>query len=161
MGRKDGRVGARVFGAGGAARLDLDRDAAEADSVVRWAPAVRSAVSAPIVVQARLWGAMIAAWTGPTPPAADADDRLCEFTELTASAIANADSPAELAASRARVVAAGDESRRRIERDLHDGIQQQLVSLGLELRLTAAEVPPDHELKARLAKLAHILAGTI
>ncbi|MDQ1395348.1 MAG: hypothetical protein QOG64_607 [Acidimicrobiaceae bacterium] len=158
---EDQSVAATVFQTRRAARLDLAWDAAETDSVVRWAPEVRSAVSAPIVVQARLWGAMIAAWTGPTPPTADAEDRLCEFTELTASAIANADNRAELAASRARVVAAGDESRRRIERDLHDGIQQQLVSLGLELRLTEAEVRPDHHLKAGLAKLTHMLAGTI
>jgi len=158
---EDQSVAATVFRTRRAARLDLAWDAAETDSVVRWAPEVRSIVSAPIVVQARLWGAMIAAWTGPTPPTADAEDRLCEFTELTASAIANADSRAELAASRARAVAAGDESRRRIERDLHDGIQQQLVSLGLELRLTEAEVRPDHDLKAGLAKLAHMLAGTI
>ena len=63
----------------------------------------------------------------PLPP--DTEARLASFTELVATAIANADSRAELMASRARIVAAADESRRRIERDLHDGTQQQLVSL--------------------------------
>lgn len=65
------------------------------------------------------------------------------FTELVAMAIANTDSRAQLAGSRARVVAAADESRRRIERDLHDGAQQRLLSLALELRTAEAQVPPD------------------
>ena len=66
----------------------------------------------------------------PLPP--DAEARLASFTELVATAIANAESRAALAASRARIVAAADEARRRIERDLHDGTQQQLVSLMLD-----------------------------
>ena len=56
-----------------------------------------------------------------------------KFTELAATAIANAESRAELTASRARLVAAGDQARQRIERDLHDGVQQRLVSLALDL----------------------------
>ena len=68
---------------------------------------------------------------------------MAQFTELVATAVANADSRAELTASRARVVAAADETRRRIERDLHDGTQQRLVSLALALRATEAKVPPS------------------
>ena len=75
------------------------------------------------------------------PLPADTEARLANFTELVATAIANAESRAELMASRARIVAAADETRRRIERDLHDGIQQRLVSLGLEVRAAQATVP--------------------
>ena len=71
-------------------------------------------------------------------------------------------SRARLAASRARVVAAADETRRRIERDLHDGIQQRLVSLGLELRAAEEDVPPDRvELKKELARFADGLTGAL
>jgi signal transduction histidine kinase len=86
----------------------------------------------------------------PLPP--DAEARLASFTELVATAIANADSRAQLMASRARIVAAADETRRRIERDLHDGTQQQLVTLLLDLRLVQAEAPP--ELKSHLSRIA-------
>jgi signal transduction histidine kinase len=68
---------------------------------------------------------------------------MVEFTEIVATAIANAESRAQLTASRARVVAAGDEMRRRLERDLHDGAQQRLVSLALELRLAQDGIPAD------------------
>jgi signal transduction histidine kinase len=78
---------------------------------------------------------------GPLPT--DAEARLVSFTELMATAIANAESRADLAASRARIVAASDETRKRIERDLHDGTQQRLVSLGLELRAVRSTVPPQ------------------
>jgi signal transduction histidine kinase len=77
----------------------------------------------------------------PLPP--DTEARLTSFTDLLATAIANAESRGELAASRARIVTAADETRRGIERDLHDGAQQRLVSLGLELRSVQAEVPPE------------------
>ena len=68
--------------------------------------------------------------------------RLAGFTELAATAIANAEAQAALTASRARIVAAADQTRRRIERDLHDGAQQRLVSLALQLRAAQADVPP-------------------
>jgi signal transduction histidine kinase len=98
----------------------------------------RSGVASPVTVEGRLWGTMIASTSGDLPLPVDTEARLDSFTELLAMAIANADSRAELAASRARVVAAADNARRQIERDLHDGVQQRLVSLGLELR--AAQV---------------------
>jgi signal transduction histidine kinase len=69
--------------------------------------------------------------------------RLAGFTELLATAIANAGAQAEVTASRARIVAAADQARRRIERDLHDGAQQRLVSLALKLRAAQAAVPPE------------------
>lgn len=104
-----------------------------------------SAIGAPVVVEGRLWGLLIAAWAEPDRAPANAEGRMAQFTGLLATAIANADSQAELIASRARVVTAADETRRRIERDLHDGTQQRLVSLGLELRAAEAMVPDELE----------------
>jgi PAS domain S-box-containing protein len=122
---------------------------------------LRSAVGAPIVVEGRLWGAMVAAWTQQQPVSAGAEARMAQFTELVDTAVANADSRAELRASRARVVAAADETRRRIGRDLHDGTQQRLVSLALGLREAEARVPPELvEVRAQLAQAAQGLAGT-
>ena len=90
----------------------------------------------------------------------DMEARLASFTELVATAIANAESRADLAASRARIVAAADETRRRIGRDLHDRAQQRLVSLGLELRAALATLPPHlDELAGQLARVAEGLAG--
>jgi signal transduction histidine kinase len=101
---------------------------------------IRSMVASPIIVEGSLWGVVVTL-TGRGPFPADAADRLADFTELVATAIGNAESRAELAASRTRIVAAADETRRRIERDLHDGTQQRLVSLGLELRVAQSAVP--------------------
>ena len=98
-------------------------------------------VGGPIVVEGRLWGVMIASLAGANGCRPDTEQRLAEFTELVATAIANAEGRAELTASRARIVAAADQTRRRIERDLHDGAQQRLVSLALQLRAAQAAVP--------------------
>jgi PAS domain S-box-containing protein len=94
------------------------------------------AVGAPIVVEDRLWGAVAVAEGAESLPTG-AEERLARFTELVATAIANAESRAEVAASRARVVAAGDEERRRVVRDLHDGAQQRLVHTVVTLELAA------------------------
>jgi signal transduction histidine kinase len=101
----------------------------------------RSAVGVPIDVAGSLWGlvAVAAARPGAHPP--DTETRLARFTELVATALANAESQAELVASRARIVAAADAARKRIERNLHDGAQQRLVSLGLKLRAVQAALP--------------------
>jgi nitrate/nitrite-specific signal transduction histidine kinase len=88
----------------------------------------------PIIVDGRLWGAMGAAATEQLPP--DAESRIGEFTELVATAIANIEARAELTASRARIVAAADEERRRVVRDLHDGPQQRLVHAVVMLKLS-------------------------
>lgn len=120
-----------------------------------------AALSAPIVVEGRLWGSIGAAWKQ-SPDATGLEERITQFTELVATAVANAESRAELVASRARVVAAGDEARRRIERDLHDGTQQRLVSLALALRAVEARMPDElAELKAELAETASGLAGAL
>jgi signal transduction histidine kinase len=112
-----------------------------------------STVGIPIIVAGRLWGAMVVSSAEAEPLPETTEVRLADFTELVATAIANAESRAELDASRARIVAAADATRRRIERDLHDGVQQQLVSLALELRATHAAVPPElGELRAELSR---------
>ena len=106
---------------------------------------VRSRVGAPIVVDERLWGIAVVATTEPEPLTPDTEGRIVEFAELVATAIAAATTRAELIASRARIVAAADDARRRLERDIHDGAQQRLVSLGLKLRLAEESVPPERD----------------
>ena len=114
---------------------------------------VRSRVGAPIVVDERLWGIAVVATTEPEPLPPDTEGRIVEFAELGATAIAAATTRAELIASRARIVAAADDARRRLERDIHDGAQQRLVSLQLQLRLTEASVPPERDdLKSMLSE---------
>ncbi|MET7475789.1 nitrate- and nitrite sensing domain-containing protein [Streptomyces sp. NPDC005648] len=136
------------------ARRDAARLAVHEVTRTRCAARVGRAVAAPIVVEDRLWGFVVAA--SPLDALTEGtESRLADFTELIATAIANADSRAELTASRARVVAAGDASRRRIERDLHDGVQQRLVALQLDLRLAESMVTePGSELAGQLAHVS-------
>ena len=116
-----------------------------------------SVVGAPILVEGRLWGLVgISSATEQSLPHST-EERLTAFTELVATAIANAESRAELTASRARIVATADATRRRIERDLHDGAQQQLVSLALELRAAQAALPP--ELADQRDELSRVVMG--
>jgi signal transduction histidine kinase len=103
---------------------------------------IRALVGGPINVAGDLWGVIIVA-TRSEPLPADTESRLAGFTELAATAIANAQAQAEVAASRARIVAASDETRRRIERDLHDGVQQRLVTQALMLSGIRDRVPAD------------------
>jgi PAS domain S-box-containing protein len=102
----------------------------------------RSIVTAPVLVSGRVWGAVSATRNeGSFPP--DAERRVAQFTNLVATALANAEAREELLASRARIVEAGDAERRRLERNLHDGAQQRLVSLSLSLRLAQARLKSD------------------
>ena len=118
---------------------------------------ITSGVGVPVVVAGSLWGAMAVASSTETPLPPDTEARLAAFTELIATAIANAEAHDELSASRARVVASADETRRRIERDLHDGAQQHFVSLALQLRAVQASMPPD---QAKLAdELGRVATG--
>ena len=145
-------LGTLVFDTGRPARLDqyVDNSSGPASYVVR-KMGYNTAVGAPVIVEGRLWGLIGASSTLEQPLPPDTEARLVSFTELVATAIANADSRAELMASRARIVAAADETRRRIERDLHDGTQQQLVSLILDLRQVQAAAP---ELDGELSRIA-------
>jgi signal transduction histidine kinase len=102
---------------------------------------LRAAVGVPVSVEGRLWGVMlVGSLSEPLP--ADTETRLAGFTELAGTAIANAEAQAALTASRARIVATADATRRRIERNLHDGAQQHLVSIALDLRAAQAAAPP-------------------
>jgi signal transduction histidine kinase len=118
---------------------------------------IRSAVGVPIIADGQLWGAaIVGTWAAePLPP--DTEARIGDFADLVATAIANAATRAELFASRARIVAAADDARRRLERDLHDGAQQRLVSLGLHIRLAEASVPP--QLDALKSQLSRVVSG--
>ncbi len=150
-----------VFEAGRAARLDNYGDDA-GDAAVWVTAGLCSSVGVPISVEGRLWGVVVALSMSAQPLPADADARLAGFTELVATAIANADAQAELTASRARIVATADETRRRIERDLHDGAQQRLVTLGLQLRSVQADMPPElGELRASLDRVAAGLTSAL
>ena len=113
-----------------------DRGRSDAGSATR----TDGVVGAPIVVEDRLWG-VVAASEGAEPLPPGAEERLARFTDLVATAIANAESRAEVAASRARVVAAADEEQReRVVRDLHDGAQQGLVHTIITLELASARI---------------------
>jgi GAF domain-containing protein len=118
---------------------------------------IRALVGGPINVAGELWGVIIVA-TRSNPLPMDAEARLAGFTELAATAIVNAQAQAELTASRARIVAAADEARRRIERDLHDGIQQRLVTQALMLSGIRDRVPAD--VRADVDELRDELATT-
>jgi signal transduction histidine kinase len=150
-----------VFRTGRPARVDdLDGSGGELAEIVR-REGLRSAVASPIHVGGRLWGAIVAS-SRRGPFEAGAEQRMADFTELAATAIANAESRAEVVASRARIVAAFDRARRNIERDLHDGVQQRLVSLALTLRGAQKRVPSGlAELDAALALAAEGLAGML
>jgi signal transduction histidine kinase len=124
---------------------------------------VKSALGAPIIVDGVVWGSVNAASTEERAFPAEAEERLARFTDLVATSVQNATMREQLLASRARVIAAADESRRRIERNLHDGAQQRLVSLSLSLRLAEAHIRTDPEgtaaiLSAASEELKHALA---
>jgi signal transduction histidine kinase len=121
--------------------------------------ALRSAVAVPIHVNGRAWG-MIAVGSGQGPLPPDTEQRMSQFTDLVGTAVANAQNRAELISSRARIVAASDDVRRRIERDLHDGSQQRLIALALRLRWVAAPYE-DQEVRTEIADVAAELIAVI
>jgi signal transduction histidine kinase len=102
-----------------------------------------AAVAAPVRVGGRVWGVLVASAAAPDGLPAGAENRLSAFAELVAQALANADAYEKLAASRTRIVEAGDAERRRLERNLHDGAQQRLVTLAVNLRLVEARLGGD------------------
>jgi signal transduction histidine kinase len=149
----DGLASAEVYRTGRSARLGADYDWASRTGPV--ADAFRrldivSQVSCPIILEGGVWGTVTLNAREELP--SDTAQRLEKFTDLVATAIANAETKSELAASRRRIVAAGDEARRRIERDLHDGIQQRLIALSFRARAMTRK-PPD-ELPGIAAELS-------
>jgi signal transduction histidine kinase len=138
-------VAAMVLRTGRTARMDSHQHALGSLAALIRELGIRCGVGAPIAVDGRLWGAAIIGSTRPEPLPPETEARMADFADLVATAIANAQTRADLTASRARIVAAGDEARRRLERDLHDGAQQRLVSLGLTLRAAEALVLPEQQ----------------
>jgi signal transduction histidine kinase len=121
-----------------------------------------SDLGVPIVVDGTVWGVLCVATPDLDRNPSETAERIGRFTELVATAVSNATIRSELAASRARVIAAADETRRRIERDLHDGAQQQLVTLALGLRFTEERVPAGlDELRTEVGEYADRLASVI
>jgi signal transduction histidine kinase len=128
-------VVAKVYRTGRPARFDAYEQATGDVAAYGRSVGLRSAVGTPVSVGGRLWGSIGVASTHADPMPADAESRMAEFTELLATAIANIQARTDLTASRARIVAAADEERRRVVRDLHDGAQQRLVHTIVTLKL--------------------------
>jgi signal transduction histidine kinase len=150
-----------VFQTGRPARIDDYTGASGPGVDLARELGLRSVAGVPVSVEGRLWGAMFVGSTQEPLPAGT-EAQLAGFTELAATTIANTEAQAALAASRARIVATADATRRRIERDLHDGAQQHLVSLALDLHAAQAAAPPcAGELAQRLDGVAAGLDGVL
>ena len=141
-----------IQGTGASARVDTQTPYYEELGIY-------SAVGAPITIEGRLWGLVAVALRSSDPIPLETEERLVAFTDLAATAIANAESRRQLVSSRARIVAAADGARQRIERDLHDGAQQRLVSLVLQLREARATMP--QQVAAQLDTFAAGLDGAL
>jgi PAS domain S-box-containing protein len=154
-------IAAEVRRTGRTARIDNFEQASGPVPARLRVHGLRAGVGAPIVVEGRLWGVMTCGWTGGPPPQ-DAEARVAQFTDLVGTAIANAEGRAELLASRSRIVTTADQTRRRIERDLHDGAQQRLVTLTMKLRsLDAATAPRAQALRVDVEEIAEGLDGVL
>lgn len=172
---KDDATAVEVYRTGRPLRGEVGVFGGELGGFMR-AQGIGHAVSCPVIVDDRVWGLVGMLFRGSRTVPADAEIRMRDFVELSGCTIAQAESRGDLIASRARVVAAFDEARRQWERDLHDGVQQRLISLGLDLRLVEASVPADNEelvrrlsdavadladVQSRLQEIAHGLHPTI
>jgi signal transduction histidine kinase len=152
-----------VFRTGRSARLELRAEAVDEDRLAELLRrlGIVSTVAVPINVEDEVWG-VITVSSADEPLTYDTEQRLERFSELVATAIANAEGRSELAASRRRIVAASDETRRRIERDLHDGTQQRLISLALALRAAEADIPAESvDLRDELTRISAGLSGAM
>ncbi|HEX8928993.1 MAG TPA: GAF domain-containing protein, partial [Actinomycetota bacterium] len=136
-------VGTLVYRTRHAARTDRAAATGMIGQVAAREWGFQSTVGVPVSASSRLWGVLLVGFISDEVLPSDSEARLSGFAELVSSAIANAEARAEVAASRARIIAAADQARQRIERDLHDGAQQRLVSLALWLREAQAAVPAE------------------
>jgi signal transduction histidine kinase len=135
-------VVARVVRTGAAERVRYD-EASGTLAATLHGEGYRAAVAAPVTVGGRLWGVLAAASTSDDALPDGIEQQLCDFADLVAQALANADAYEKLAASRARLMEVGDAERQRLERNLHDGAQQRLVSVALELSMVSARMESD------------------
>jgi signal transduction histidine kinase len=136
-------VVAKVLRSGSPQRVDRYEEASGILAETVRSFGYRAAVAAPVTVGGRLWGVLAAATASDEGLPEGLERRLCDFAELVAQALANADAYEKLAASRARLVEVGDAERMRLERNLHDGAQQRLVSVALELSMVGAKLESD------------------
>src|SRR5829696_2920111 len=136
-------VVAKVLRSGSPQRVDRYEEASGTLAQAVRSFGYRAAVAAPVTVGGRLWGVLAAATASHDGLPEGLERRLCDFAELVAQALANADAYDKLAASRARLVEVGDAERMRLERNLHDGAQQRLVSVALGLSMVAAKLESD------------------
>jgi signal transduction histidine kinase len=158
----EGNIDARAFSSEQPAPIDQLSSGTGALADVAREMGIRSSAGSPIVVQGRVWGLMIAVSMQAERLPPETELRMGEFTELVATAISNIEARSDLAASRARIVTATDQARRRFERDLHDGVQQRLVSLTLELRgADATALPESVDLRAQLSHVSDGLTGVL
>jgi signal transduction histidine kinase len=137
-----GTVVAKVLRTGGAQRANYEEASGSLAEAMRDA-GYRAAVAAPVTVAGRLWGALVAATASDEPLPDGIENHLCDFADLVGQALANADARERLAASRAELVEVSDAERRRLERNLHDGAQQRLISVALRLGMVDAKLE-DH-----------------
>jgi signal transduction histidine kinase len=174
---EEGDLAATVWRTAGPARIDGDRGLSGQLVALRRELGIRSSVAAPIVVEGQLWGGLVVHTKRAETLPADTESRLMNFTELVATGISNILARSDLAASRARIVAATDDERRRVVRDLHDGAQQRLVHTIMTLNqarsatqnaeedapaLVAQALDHTKQAMAELRELAHgILPGVL
>ncbi len=154
-----GSVSDKIRTTGAAARID-DYDATPGQIAARLRGfGVRAGAGSPLIVDGEIRGALLVGSYVPHGIPDIAEAHIRDFADLVSTAIANAETRAELTASRARIVAAADEARRGFERDLHDGAQQRIVSLSLQLRAAEAAAEGDDELRSQLSAVVEGLAG--
>ncbi|HEX2105897.1 MAG TPA: MASE1 domain-containing protein [Solirubrobacteraceae bacterium] len=152
---------AKVLRTGSAQRVESYGDASGTLAEALRGFGYRAAVAAPVHVGGRLWGTLAAASASDEPLPEGLEQQLCDFADLVAQALANADAYQQLAASRAHLVEVGDAERRRLERNLHDGAQQRLVSVALELSMVSAKLDKDPQAARELLAAArdHLAEG--
>lgn len=152
-------IAAMVRQSGRVARMDSHEHASGSAAARIRELGLVSGVGAPVMARNQVWGAAIAGSSRSDAFPPGAEQRVSDFADLITIAIANAQARAELTTSRARIVTAADDTRRRFERDLHDGAQQRLVSLGLNLRLAEESVPPEQA--SLRTQISDVVAGLV
>jgi len=145
---------ATVYRTGNPARIDDYSEVVGEVAEIMRRTGARFTIAAPILVAGKIWGAVAVTSRTVEKSPGEGETRLRDFSELVSLAVASAEARAQLRASRTRIVQAADEDRRRLERNLHDGAQQRLVSSRLALRLAREKLESDSELTAELLESA-------